>query len=64
MQAESLEILKGKKTTVQVGTNYFKFRLGTRKNIFGSCDVDKIDEKNVYEKLNSKYANTTEQMKF
>ena len=60
MQAESLEILKGKTLTVQVGTNYLNFRLGTIKNIFGCCDVDKIDEKNVYEKLNSKYANTTE----
>ena len=54
IQAESLEILKGQTLTVQVGTNYLNFRLGTKKNIFGCCDVDEIDEKNIYEKLNSK----------
>ena len=55
MQAESLEILKGQTLTVQVGTNYLSLRLGSKKNIFGCCDIDEIDEKNIYEKLNSKF---------
>jgi hypothetical protein len=54
MQADSLEILKGQTLTIQVGTNYLNLKLGTKKNLFGCCNVDEIDEKNIYEKLNSK----------
>jgi hypothetical protein len=52
IQAESIEILKGKTLTVQVGTNYLNLKLGIPKNIFGCCGVEEIDERNSYEKIN------------
>ena len=52
IQAESIEILKGKTLTVQVGTNYLNIKMGIPKNIFGCCGVEEIDERNSYEKIN------------
>ena len=54
IQAECIELLKGQTLTVQVGTNYLNMKLGTKKNLFGCCNVDEIDERNSYEKINSK----------
>ena len=63
IQAESIEILKGKTLTLQVGTNYLNIKLGIPKNIFGCCSVEEVDERNSYEKINSnsvKYDKTNE----
>ena len=56
IQAEEIEILKGKILTVQSGTNYFNFKLVLpKKNIFSCCYAEEIDEKNDYEKINSSW---------
>ena len=56
IQAEEIEILKGKILTVQSGTNYFNFKLELpKKNIFSCCSAEEIDEKNDYEKINSSW---------
>ena len=63
IQAENIEIIKGKTLTLQVGTNYLNMKLGLVKNLFGCCCVEEIDEKNSYEKINSnsvKYDKTNE----
>ena len=52
IQADSIEILKGKTLILQVGTNYLNLKLGLPKNIFGCCSVEEIDERNSYEKIN------------
>ena len=52
IQADSIEILKGKTLTVQVGTNYLKISIGTPKNIFNCCGAEEIDERTSYEKIN------------
>ena len=52
IQAKSIEILKGKTLTVQVGTNFLNMKLNTQKNLFGCCNVEEIDERNSYEKIN------------
>ena len=54
IQAEEIEILKGKILTVQSGTNYFSFKLELpKKNFFSCCYAEEIDDKNDYEKINS-----------
>ena len=54
IQAEEIEILKGKTLTIQAGTNYFSFKLILpKKNFFSCCSAEEIDEKNDYEKINS-----------
>ena len=53
IQADSIEILKGKTLTVQVGTNYLKINIGTPKNLFNCCGTEEIDERTSYEKINS-----------
>jgi len=56
IQAKEIEILKGKTLTIQTGTNYFSFKLELpKKSIFSCCQAEEIDEKNNYEKINSKY---------
>jgi hypothetical protein len=63
VQADLIEILKGKTLTLQVGTNYLNLKLGIPKNTFGCCGVEEIDERNSYEKINSnaiKYDKTNE----
>ena len=56
VQAEEIEILKGKILTVQAGTNYFSFKLELpKKNFFSCCSAEEIDEKNDYEKINSSW---------
>ena len=53
IQAKSIEILKGKTLTVQVGTNYLNININRQKNLFGCCNVEEIDERNSYEKINN-----------
>ena len=53
IQAKSIEILKGKTLTVQVGTNYLNINLKRQRNLFGCCNVEEIDERNSYEKINN-----------
>jgi hypothetical protein len=55
IQADMIEILKGKPLIIQVGTNYLNIKLMLSKNLFGCCGVEEIDEKNSYEKINSNY---------
>ena len=56
IQAKEIEILKGKALTIQTGTNYFSFKLQfPKKSFFSCCNAEEIDEKNTYEKINSKY---------
>lgn len=55
IQADTIEILKGKTLTIQVGTNYLNIKLILSKNLFGCCGVEEIDERNSYEKINSNY---------
>ena len=56
IQAKEIEILKGKTLTIQTGTNYFSFKLESpKKSFFSCCEAEEIDEKNNYEKINSKY---------
>ena len=55
IQADTIEILKGKALTIQVGTNYLNIKLVLSKNLFGCCGVEEIDERNSYEKINSNY---------
>ena len=56
IQAEEIEILRGKVLTVQSGTNYFNFKLELPKKFFFSCcNTEEIDEKEDYEKINSKW---------
>ena len=56
IQAKEIEILKGKTLTIQSGTNYFKFKLELpKKSFFSCCNAEEIDEKNNYEKINSKW---------
>ena len=55
VQAEEIEILKGRTLTVQIGTNYLSFKLEIAKNFFSCCNADEIDEKSDYEKINSKW---------
>ena len=54
VQAEEIEILKGKTLTVQIGTNYLSFKLEIQTNFFSCCNAEEIDFKNDYEKINSK----------
>ena len=63
IQAEEIEILKGKTLTVQIGTNYLSFKLVEKKKFFSCCNTEEIDHKGDYEKLNSncvKYDKTNE----
>ena len=54
VQAEEIEILKGKTLIIQSGTNYFSFKLEPpKKSFFSCCNAEEIDEKNNYEKINS-----------
>ena len=56
IQAEEIEILKGKILTVQIGTNYFSFKLVLPTiNFLSCCNAEEIDEKNSYEKINSSW---------
>ena len=56
IQAEEIEILKGRPLTIQAGTNYFSFKLELpKKSFFSCCNAEEIDEKNNYEKINSKW---------
>ena len=50
---EEIEILKGQKLNVQVGTNYLTLSLNKKKGFFSCCNAEEIDNKNTYEKLNS-----------
>ena len=54
LQAEMVEILKGQTLTIQVGTNYLNIKLKKKANMFGCCNVEEIDIKHSYEKINSK----------
>ena len=54
LQTESIEILKGQTLTIQVGTNYLNISLKKPISIFGCCNIDEIDNKHSYEKINSK----------
>ena len=54
IQAEMVEILKGQTLTIQVGTNYLNIKLKKKTNMFGCCNVEEIDIKHSYEKINSK----------
>ncbi len=63
IQADMVEILKGKSLIIQVGTNYLNIKLMLSRGLFGCCGVEEIDEKNSYEKINSnhvKYDRTNE----
>ena len=54
IQAEEIEVLKGKTLTIQTGTNYLSFKLEfPKKSFFSCCTAEEIDEKNNYEKINS-----------
>ena len=55
IQSEEIEILKGKTLTVQIGTNYLSFKLEIKKNFFSCCNVEEVDQKGDYEKINSKW---------
>ena len=56
IQAEEIEILKGKVLNVQSGTNYFSFKLESPKKFFFSCcNAEEINDKEDYEKINSKW---------
>ena len=50
---DEIEILKGHKLHVQVGTNYLIFTLNKKKGLFSCCNAEEIDNKKTYEKLNS-----------
>ena len=50
---DEIEILKGHKLHVQVGTNYLIFTLNKKKGLFSCCNAEEIDNRNTYEKLNS-----------
>ena len=50
---EEIEILKGQKLNVQVGTNYLTLNLNKKTGLFSCCNAEEIDNKNTYEKLNS-----------
>ena len=50
---DEIEILKGNKLHVQVGTNYLIFTLNKKKGLFSCCNAEEIDNKKTYEKLNS-----------
>ena len=54
IQADMVEILKGQILTIQVGTNYLNIKLKKKSNMFGCCNVEEIDIKHSYEKINSK----------
>ena len=54
LQAEMIEILKGKTLTIQVGTNYLNINLKQKTNLFSCCKAEEIDIKHSYEKINSK----------
>ena len=55
IQAEEIEILKGKTLTIQSGTNYFSFKLELPSKLFSCCSAEEIDDKRDYERLNSKW---------
>ena len=54
LQAESVEILKGQTLTIQVGTNYLNIELKKHSSLFSCCNIEEIDNKHSYEKINSK----------
>ena len=54
IQADMVEILKGQTLTIQVGTNYLNIKIKKKANMFGCCNVEEIDIKHSYEKINSK----------
>ena len=54
LQTEAIEILKGQTLTIQVGTNYLNISIKKPTNLFGCCNVEEIDIKHSYEKINSK----------
>ena len=56
IQAEEIEILKGKTLTVQSGTNYFSFTLELpKKKLFSCCSAEEQDERKDYERINSSW---------
>ena len=54
IQSESIEILRGQTLTIQVGTNYLNISIKKSSSIFGCCNVEEVDYKHSYEKINSK----------
>jgi len=54
LQTEAIEILKGQTLTIQVGTNYLNISIKKPTSLFGCCNVEEIDIKHSYEKINSK----------
>ena len=55
IQNPNLEILKGNVLTVQIGRSFFCFEYKKNFSLFSCCDVDEINTKWNYEKLNRKY---------
>ena len=55
IQNPNLEILKGNILTVQIGRSFFSFEYKKNFSFFGCCDVDEINNKWSYEKLNRKF---------
>ena len=55
IQNPNLEILKGNILTVQIGRSFFCFEYKKKFSLFGCCDVEEINNKWNYEKLNRKY---------
>ena len=52
LQSNKYEIIKGKPLHVQIGNVHLVLTIPTRKSFFSCCNVEVIDEKNSYERIN------------
>ena len=52
LQSNKYEIIKGKPLHVQIGNVHLVLTIPTKKSFFSCCNVEVIDEKNSYERIN------------
>ena len=52
LQSNKYEIIKGKPLHVQIGNMHLVLTIPTKKSFFSCCNVEVIDEKNSYERIN------------
>ena len=53
LQSNKYEIIKGKPLYIQIGNVFFVLKIPIQKSILSCCNVDVVDEKTTYEKINS-----------
>ena len=54
IQTEKIEIIKGKPLHIQVSNIHMVFQYKKKSSLLSCCNVDVVDDKNSYEKMNYK----------